>query len=442
MGAQMHLIGFFMNSPMSHAMLSWTDPADRQIEGLTSFAFWQELARTLERGCFDGAFFADTPGGFDRYRESFDDSIRYGVCWPCHDPLPVLGTMLAATRHLGVAATLSTSGHHPYTAVRALSTLDAMSGGRVGWNIVSGHLRGEHRALGLDQLDHDARYDRADEYMAACRALWKGIEPDAIVADRSTGFFADPTKVDVISFEGEHVRMRAIPPTLSSPQGRPVLFQAGSSGRGQQFAIDNADIIFAIQRDAEAMRSFVNQLADKAQQIDRADPPRVTFGVQIIQGDSEVQARERQQELNERVPIDGALSRMSGTLGIDFSGLDLEQPIEDMDTQASRGLMSVMASLTGDRKATVRDAARAFGASAGMPQIVGTPQSIADHLEHMWRTSGCHGFNITPATLPGSMVDFVDRVVPILQRRGLFRTAYRHDTFRDNLNDDAPETTA
>lgn len=442
MGAQMHLIGFFMNSPMNHAVLSWTDPADRQIEGLTSFAVWQDLARTLERGCFDGAFFADTPGGFDRYRESFDDSIRYGVCWPCHDPLPVLGTMLAATRHLGVAATLSTSGHHPYTAVRALSTLDAMSGGRVGWNIVSGHLRGEHRALGLDQLDHDARYDRADEYMAACHALWNGIAPDAVVADRSTGRFADPAKVDVIVFEGEHIRMRAIPPTLRSPQGRPVLFQAGSSGRGQQFAIDNADVIFAIQRGAEAMRDFVDQLAVKAREMGRADPPRVTFGIQVIQGDSEAQARERQQELNERVPIDGALSRMSGTLGIDFSGLDLDQPIEDMDTQASRGLMSVMASLTQDRKATVRDAARAFGASAGMPQIVGTPESIADQLELMWRTSGCHGFNITPATLPGSVVEFVDEVVPILQRRRLVRTAYRHATFRDNLNDDAPETTA
>lgn len=439
MAAMMHLIGFYMNSPMNHAVLSWASPGDRQIEGLTSFAFWQDLAQTLERGCFDGAFFADTPGGFDRYHDSFDDSIRHGVCWPCHDPLANLGVMLAATKHLGVAATLSTSGHHPYTAVRALSTLDAMSGGRVGWNIVSGHLRGEHRALGLDQLDHDERYDRADEYMAICRALWGGIAPDAIEADTATGRFADPAKVDLVEFEGRYLRTRSIPPTLRSPQGRPVLFQAGSSGRGQRFAIDNADVIFAIQRDAESMRQFVEKLGVTAQEAGRMKAPKVTFGIQVIQGSSEAEAAERQQELIERVPIDGALSRMSGTLGVDFSTMDLDQPIENMQTEASRGLMTVMASLTRDRKATIRDAARAFGASAGMPQIVGTAESIADQLEHLWRTSGCHGFNITPATMPGSVTEFVDDVVPILQRRGHLRTEYRHSTFRDTLGDDAQD---
>lgn len=429
---QMHLIGFYMNSPMNHSVLSWTDPADQRLAGLTSFQHWQDLAATLERGCFDGAFFADTPGGFERYRESFDDSIRYGVCWPCHDPAAVLGVMLAATKHLGLAVTLSTSGHHPYTAVRILSTLDVLSGGRVGWNIVSGHLRGEHRALGLDQLSHDERYDRADEYMDICRALWSAMDEDAVAPDPDTGVFADPAKVRVVDFTGKYLRSHSIPPTLRSPQGRPVLFQAGSSGRGQQFAIRNADVIFAIQNGAEKMRSFVERLGETAAQAG-AEAPKVTFGIQVVLGDTEANAIRLRDELVERVPIDGALSRMSGTLGVDFSTMDIDKPIEELETQASQGLMSVMSGLGQNGRGTIRDAAIRFGASAGMPQIVGDPHQVADQLEHMWRESGCHGFNITPTSNFESVTQFVDEVVPILQKRGIFRREYRAATFRDNL---------
>jgi long-chain alkane monooxygenase len=161
----MHLISFLINSPINHTILSWSDPADERLEMLGSLKRWQQLAKTYERGLFDGIFFADTPGVFDRYKERSDEAVRYGVCWPPHDPVVLLSALAAATERLGLAVTLSISANHPYQAVRSLSTLDYLSGGRIGWNIVTGHLRGEHRALGLDQLDHDARYDRADEYM-------------------------------------------------------------------------------------------------------------------------------------------------------------------------------------------------------------------------------------------------------------------------------------
>jgi len=430
---RMHLIGFYMHSPINHTVMSWTDPKDDRVEGMRLFEHWKKLARTLERGKFDAAFFADTPGGMERYKDSFEDYVRYGVTWPCHDPMALLGVMLAETKHLGLAVTASTAGTHPYHTVRRLSTLDYLSGGRVGWNIVSGHLRGEHRALGLDQIEHDQRYDQADEYMEICYALWNGIKADAISFDKETGRFADPGKVAVVDYNGTHYRCHTVPPTLPSAQGRPVLFQAGSSGRGQKFALKHSDVVFAIQPRAEGMGAFVRKLTDASRAEGRAEPPKVVFGIQCVLGGTEAEARRHQAEMAERIPLDAALSRMSGTLGIDFSKIDLDRPLAASSTDASRGMLTALANMTGDGNATARDAARVFGASTGMPQLVGTPEQVADQLEHLWRASDCHGFNITPTTNIKSVEDFVDEVVPLLQAKGIFRTDYESETFRDNL---------
>ncbi len=433
MTKRMHLISFNMHSPINHSVMSWADPDDNRLDGLASFDHWKKLARTLERGRFDAMFFADTPGGFDRYKESFDDYVRYGVCWPSHDPMAVAGVMLAETKHLGFAVTLSTSGTYPYMTVRRLSTLDYMSGGRVGWNIVSGHLRGEHRALGVPQLEHDERYDHADEYMEICHRLWNGVRPGAIKADKQQGIYADPANVDVVEFAGKHFSCRAVPPTLPSPQGRPVLFQAGSSGRGQQFAMKHADVVFAIQPRLKEMTSFVKKLGETSAAAGRPEAPKVVFGVQCIVGGTEAEAKRTQAEMAERIPLDAALSRMSGTLGMDFSKMDLDQPLGGNDTQASRGMLQMLANLTGDGNSTIRDAAKVFGASTGMTQIVGTPEQVADKLEELWRESGCHGFNMTPATNIQSVEDFVDQVVPLLQKKGVFRREYESTTLSGNL---------
>ena len=429
----MHLIGFYMHSPINHSAMSWTDPEDGRLDGMASFDHWKKLARTLERGCFDAAFFADTPGGYDWYRDSLDDYVRYGVCWPSHDPMALMGVMLAETEHLGLALTLSTSGSHPYTTVRRLSTLDYMSGGRVGWNIVSGHLRAEHRALGAEQLQHDERYDHADEYMDVCYALWNGIKSGAILADRERGLYADPEKIDVIDFQGDYFRCRGVPPVLPSAQGRPVLFQAGLSGRGQKFALKHADVVFAIQPQAAAMTKFVKKLGETAETEGRKDTPKVTFGLQCILGGTEEEAKAHQKEIADRIPIDAALNRMSGTMGVDFSRLELDSRLADNTTEASQGMLMALANMAGDGNATVRDAARLFGASTGMPQVVGTPEQVADELEHLWRSSGCHGFNLTPTTSNSSVEEFVDEVVPLLQKRGIYRTEYTGKTFAENV---------
>ena len=429
----MHLLGFYIHSPINHTIGSWTDPADRRIEGMHSLNHWQDLARTLERGCFDGVFLADTPGGFERYKESMDDAIRYGVCWPIHDPMPLVPAMAAATKHLGFAVTLSLSGTPPYLAARTFSTLDCLTGGRMGWNVVTGHLRGEHRALGLDQLDHDQRYDRAEEYMEICSRLWSGFPPAARVEDTATGVLADPAQVEIVQFEGKHLRCQAAPPAFPSPQGRPLLFQAGSSGRGQRFAVTHADVVFSIQPQVAGMHGFMKQVRAASEAAGKSADVKVTFGIQPIVGGTEVEALRTQEELIARVPLEAALARASGTLGMDFSKVDIDAPMEQVDTQASQGLMSILSSLFGDRRLTFREAAMKWGSASGMLQIVGTPEQVADQIETIWRETGCHGFNITPTTNFASVENFVDEVVPLLQRKGVFRTSYEGDTFRDNF---------
>jgi len=429
---QIHLVSFLIHSPINHTICTWADEDDNRLQAMADVRVWQDLARTLERGKFDGVFFADTPGVFDRYKDRVDEAVRYGVCWPTHDPVVLLSALAAATEHLGLAATISTGANHPYSVVRSLGSLDCLSGGRAGWNIVTGHLRGEHRAFGLPELPHDQRYDRADEYMELCYALWSSVGEGAILADKASRQFADPGKVAVVRHQGEYFSSHTIGPVWPSPQGRPVLFQAGSSGRGQQFAIRHADVVFAVQPNLPGMVKFMADFRAVAAGLGGREP-KVSFGVQPILGGTEAEAKAHLKELEERIPLEAALTRISGTLGVDFSTYELDRPLQEIQTQASQGLMKAMASGFGDRPFTLREAAIRYGLAIGIPQLVGTPEQVADQLEQIWREAGCHAFNVTPTVMPSSVETFVDEVVPILQRRGIYRTEYEGRTFRENL---------
>jgi len=431
----MHLISFLIHSPINHSILSWTDPRDERLAAMGSLKAWQELARTLEKGRFDAVFFADTPGVYDRYHERVDESVRYGVCWPPHDPTVLLPAMAAATEHLGLAVTMSLSAIPPYSAVRTLSTLDYLSGGRAGWNVVTGHLRGEYRALGLEQLEHDQRYDRADEYMEVCHKLWNGIRPGAILMDRASGHFADPDKIDRIDHQGPYFRCQGVPPVLPSAQGHPVIFQAGSSGRGQAFAVKHAEVMFSIQPHLEGMKRYMAQIREAGQKQGRKEPIRVTFGVQPILGGTAAEAQRNYDDLVARVPVEAALARLSGSLGVDFSKFDLDKPMEELETQASQGMMKAMAAMVGGRHFTLREVAYLWGTAVGMMPIIGTPDQVADRMESIWRETGCCGFNITPTLNDQSVRDFVAEVVPRLQRKGVLRRDYAHTTLRGNLTE-------
>jgi len=424
----------FFAAPITHTALSWADEDDGQVAGLGDMGYWQHIARVLEKGGFDAAFFADTPAASDQYNDNQETPIRYGVVWPTHDPMPLVAIMAAATSHLGIGVTLSPNGTPPYLAHRRITTLDYLSGGRVGWNVVTGHMRAEYRALGSTMMEHDERYDSADEYLEICYRLWDSVQPGAIVKDKAAGVFALPEKIEKVRFKGKFYESEAIPAALPSKGGRPVIFQAGSSGRGMEFAIRHADAIFAIQPTLEAMKSFRVRFDDAARKQGK-DPIGILFGMHYIIGSTDEEARRKRDRLRERLPIDAALSRFSGPLGIDASKLDPDQPIEEMPTNASRGMMEALAKVgvENGRKPTLRDAALQMGLSGGLPQLVGSPETIADGLEHYWRESGAMGFNLSAATKPGMIEDFVEHVVPILRKRGLVRGDYEGTTLRDNL---------
>jgi len=430
----MHLVSFLINSTMNHTIGTWRRPDDDRFEGLGSMDYWKDVGRTLERGLFDAVFFADVPAAYDHYKDSTDAVVENGLCWPNHDPLTVLNIIASVTDHLGVVSTKSIAATPPYDLVRAISTLDYVTGGRAGWNVVTGHLRAEHRALGLEQMEHDARYDRADEYLKVVHAFWNGIQPGAIIADKATGRFAEASKVKRVEFDGKYIRTSAVPPVLPSPQGRPVIFQAGSSSRGQRFAVDNAEVIFAIQPAEDSMHRFMGQIREVATTAGAPDP-KVTFGVQVVLGGTEQEARGLQKELADNVPFEAAISRLSGTLGVDFSKFDPDQPIVSQKTEASQGGMATMSGEIGKRRQTLREVAMSAGISTNMHQIVGTPEQVAGEMERIWRETGCMGFNITPTTNNKSIHDFVDQVVPLLQKKGVYRKEYRHKTLRGNLED-------
>ena len=434
MSSKMHLMQMLIHTACTHTLLGWADPKDRQLDGLQDFAYWQGLARTLERGRFDGVFFADSPATHAVYKDSVVPSVQYGASWPNHDPMPLVAVMAAATQHLGIGVTLSTTGTTPYLATRRISTLNYLSGGRVGWNIVTGFSNAEHMANGVGaQMPHDERYDFADEFMAVCYELWNSVPPEAILANAATGQFADPSKIKQVDFKGRYVSCKAVAPTLPSPHGRPLLFQAGSSGRGMQFALDHAEVIFGIQPHVAGMRKGMEQLRTAAAARGKNQEAKMIFGLQPIVRSTEAEARERMEELTQRIPLDAILARLSGVFGVDLSKYDPEMPLAEMETQASRGLMSATVTGADGKAITLREAASKWALSVAIPQIVGTPEQVADEMERIWRETGCHGFNLSPTTNPDSVDDFVDHVVPLLQRRGVYRTEYEGKNFRENL---------
>ena len=415
--AKLHLMQMLIHSASTHTLLSWADPADRQVPGLSDFDYWTGIARTVERGCFDGVFFADSPSTHGVYKGSVIPSVQYGASWPNHDPMPLVAVMAAATTKLGFGVTLSTTGTTPYLAMRRITTLDHLSRGRVGWNIVTGFSKAESDANGVtSQVPHDERYDQADEFMEICYRLWDSVPRDAILVDAEGRRFADPSRIEKVAFEGKYLRCNAVAPVLPAPHGRPVLFQAGSSGRGMRFAMNHAEVVFGIQPHVEGMRKAMAAIRAAAAEHGGGREVPVLFGLQPILGGTEAEAEARFEELKARIPLDAILARLSGVFGVDLSTLDPDTPLQEMETQASRGLMAATASGEGGASVTLREAAGRWALSVGIPQVIGTPEQVADRIEAAWRESGCHGFNLSPTTSPDSIADFVDQVVPILQQ--------------------------
>jgi FMN-dependent oxidoreductase (nitrilotriacetate monooxygenase family) len=431
---KIHFNQIMMSLPATHKMGAWADEGDTQFAGLGDFGYWQSVAQELERACFDGIFFADVPVASGGYGEGQKEAIKYGVVWPTHDPMPLAAAMAAATKRLGFILTLSIVGHHPYLAVRRLSTLDYLSNGRMGWNIVTGAHRAEHSAVGAEQPVHDDRYEVAEEFIEVCYRLWGSIDRDAVVFDRKNRIFADPSKVRRVEYKGKHFSCTAYVPTLLSPQGHPVIFQAGSSGRGMEYAVKHAEAVFAIQPSLDHMKRYMASLDAEAKRQGMTNQVKVMFGVQPVIGGTEEEARAIARRTREEVLFEAGLARLSGTINLDFSKFDPDEPLAGTKTEGGQGLLAAFSSPLDGKSLTLRDIALNFGVCGGTPRLVGTPEQVADKLIDLWRTTGCHGFNMSPMASPTSIFDFTREVVPILQKRGVYRTEYPAKTLRENLS--------
>jgi long-chain alkane monooxygenase len=426
-----HFNHIFVDSPTTHIQSSWLDPDDQQGTHYASSRYWRELAATLERGFFDGVFFADILSVEEEFATKI---IEFGGGIPRHDPLAIIPLMADATQHIGFGVTLSTAGTPPHLAVRRLGTIDNLSGGRLGWNVVTSYQRSDFRALGLDPPPHDVRYDQADEYMEICFRLWDAFPREAILADRTKRMFIDTSRIKRVQFEGKYFKCDTYPVVERSPQGRPLIFQAGSSGRGIRFAATHADAIYSLQPSLSAMKKYLSEVRSAAAALGNQADPKVFFGIQPFLGGTEEEAYKRLERFREEIPVDAALSRLGAIIGLDLHGWDIDKPLEDIKTQASQGLTAALKEWGRGKSPTVREAAVQVSMSYNMPRLVGTPEQVADQIETTWRETGCYGFNVGPHASPQSAEEFVNQVVPLMQKRGLMRTEYAGRTFRENIN--------
>ncbi len=401
----------------------WTHPRDRSLE-YRSLDYWVGLARLLERGLFDGLFLADVLGVYDVYGGTPDAALRGAVQVPLLDPLALVPAMAHATRHLGFGVTCNLAFEPPWLFARRMASLDHVTGGRIGWNIVTGYLDSAARAMGFAaQMAHDDRYDLADEYMALMYALWEGgWEDGAVVADRVRGIYTDPARVHRVSHQGRQWQLAAPPLWEPSPQRTPVLYQAGSSERGRAFAARHAECVFL---NASGKENVARLLADIRARA--AGRPILAFvGATVVVGRTTAQARDLLEEYRRHASAEAALAHASASLGIDFSRYALDEPIQVGPGNAIRSNVEAM-------QPTKRRLIDQFVLGSRQPPIVGSGVEIADELQSWVDETGVDGFNLSRTVVPECLEFFIDLVVPVLQERGRYKHAYAPGTYREKL---------
>lgn len=436
MDKEIRLNAFITNSAVHLSPGLWRHPRDRAI-GHGRLPFWLNLARLLERGLFDSVFIADAIGVSNVFGGSQEMSIRYGLRVPRHDPFLVVPAMAAVTEHLAFGVTGTLSYEPPFLFARRMSTLDHLTDGRAGWNIVTGHLSAGARAMGRDAMTgHDRRYDIADEYMDVVYALWEGSwEDDAVLRDAATGIYADPAKVHRIRHEGETYRVDSIHMIEPSPQRTPVLFQAGASHRGREFAATHAECVFLSAMSKEAMAPIVADIRERARLRGRNPRDIACLALMTaIVAPTDAAAQEKLAEYRRYINLDASLASLSGFTGIDLSKYAPDDPFPNVKQDSGvHSIVDALARVHGGRRLTIRDVADHAAIGGSGPLIVGSPSTIADALQAWIGVADLDGFNLSYATCPGDFEDFVALVVPELQARGVYKRSYREGTFREKL---------
>ncbi len=431
---EIRLNAFYMATPGHIQQGMWTHPRDSS-SGYARLDHWTDLARRLERGLFDGLFLADVLGIYDVYGDGPEAALRGGVQVPLLDPVLTIPAMAAATTHLGFGVTCNTAYEPPYLFARRMSTLDHLTGGRVGWNIVTGYLDSAARALGYDaQMRHDDRYDLADEYMQAVYALWEGSwAEDAVRRDAAGRVFTDPARVRRVRHEGRQFRIDAPHLCEPSPQRTPVLYQAGASERGRRFAATHAECVFVNGTRPDIVARLVADLRARA----APRPIKVFVGATVVVGRTEREARDLLADYAAHADAEATLAHASASLGIDFARFGMDEPIQAGPTQAIQSNVEAMAKVAGPAW-TKRKLLEQSVLGSRQPPIVGDPVQVADALMRWVAEADVDGFNLSRTVMPECLESFVDLVVPVLQERGVYKTAYAPGTYREKLFGSGP----
>jgi alkanesulfonate monooxygenase len=435
MKKEIRLNAFAMNCVAHQSPGLWTHPRDRTID-YNRLPYWIHLAKTLERGRFDGLFLADVLGVYDVFGNSPDAALRNATQTPANEPLLLIPAMAAVTEHLSFGVTSNLSYEPPYPFARRMSTLDHLTEGRIGWNVVTGYLDSAARGAGRDkQTAHDDRYDVADEYMEVVYKLWEASwENDAALRDRAKGIFADPAKVHRVQHQGNNYRLDAIHLSEPSPQRTPVLYQAGTSPRGRQFAAEHAECVFMSGPSARIIAPRVTAIRELAAKAGRNPAEILMFSMMtMILGRTEQEARAKYADYRRHINAEGALTLMSGWTGVDFSTYDLDQEVRHVQNDAGRTAMDNITRADPDRIWTVREVAEHVGIGGIGPVLVGTPEKVADELEAWLDATDVDGLNVPFAVSPGDFEDIADMLVPELVKRGRYKQAYRPGTLREKL---------
>ena len=407
---------------------AWRLP-DSRPDAFVDIDHFVRVARVAERGKLDAIFLADTP--------AINDRIDYRP-FNALEPTVVLASVAAATSHVGLVATASTTYNEPYNLARRFASLDMVSRGRAGWNVVTTADAAAGRNFGFaGASEHGARYARAREFTELVHALWDSWEDDAFVGDKAGGRFVDTGKVHAIRHRGAHYAVEGPLTVPRSPQGRPVTFQAGGSEDGRELAAATADAVFSLAQTVADGAAYARDLRARAARYGRAPDALVILpGLATVIGSTEAEARRRQDALWNLVPVEYSLARLAGTLRIDPARLDLDRPLPDplpLPPDANHTMFLGTVALARRDGLTVRQLLRALGGGVGHRIVAGTPEAIADDIEAWFRAGAADGFNLMPDVLPDGLETLVDAVVPILQRRGLFRRDYAGATLRDHL---------
>jgi len=422
----------FLSRDGSYHLAGWRHP-NAYADGGTNVARWIDYARILERGKFDMMFIADgiSPSGVDHL-----DSLSHASRSSGFEPLTLLSALSSVTERLGLAATVPTTWFEPYIVARMMASLDHLSSGRAGWNLVTGRNAEDAKNFGRDShFTYDDRYARAEEFIDVVFGLWDSYDDDALLHDKKNGRFFDPKKVHLLHHKGSHFSVKGPLSVSRPPQGHPVVIQAGDSEAARELAARTADAMFTAQLSLESAKTFYADVKGRLAKFGRSpDSLMILPGVNLYVGRTAEEADEKFELMQSLIPKEYAVHQLSVQLGgVDLSGYPLDGPMPEVQSTLSRANPMKWLAFARQENLTLLQTALRAAASKSHWVLKGSPTEVADQLE-LWFTSGaCDGFNLLPPAVPGDLTDFVEFVLPELRRRGLFRTEYEGRTLRENL---------